>query len=363
MATRRMLELLAFACLPALLLVLFTVEPARATYAWDFHAFWGAAANLVHGRSPYADLGTNADGTPYPLYLYPPLLAELLLPLGALPFLVAAALFVAASALALVAALWLLGVRDWRCYGVAFLWLPVLHGLRLGTLTPFLVLLLAAARPALTTLAATLKLFVWPVAALEAVRRPLRVALTGAALLLGSWAAIGFSGLRAYPSLLRSTQHVWERDGYGLAAVATHAGVPGALTDALLVAAGAAAIAVLLRLEARDALAGAVAVACLVSPVSWLHYSTLLLVPLALFRPRLHWSWLLPLLLWATPAEEADGKYARIVLWLAVMTATPLAAAGTARLAACIARIRRASTPASWRSSGRSSSPSSSTSG
>src|SRR3954451_24294901 len=98
-------------CLPLLLLVAFTVFAPRETFAWDFHAFWGAAASLLHGRSPYAGLGTTASGTAYPLYLYPPLLAELIAPIGALPFLVAATLFVAASVAALISALWVLGVR------------------------------------------------------------------------------------------------------------------------------------------------------------------------------------------------------------------------------------------------------------
>jgi len=371
MATRRTLELLAFVCFPALLLLAFIAVPAHATYAWDFHAFWGAAANLDHGRSPYTDLGANPSGTPYPAYLYPPLLAELLMPLGFLPFLTAAALFIAGSIVALLAALRLLGVRDWRCYGLAFLWLPVLHGLRLGTLTPLLVLAIAAAwrlrgrgaGTALSVFATSLKLFLWPVTALDAVRRPLRVLVLAAVFLLGGWAVIGFAGLTSYPSLLHETQRYWERDGYGVAAIAVHAGVPSVVTDAVLLATGLLVLAVLVRLEPRAAVAGAVALACLVSPVSWLHYSTLLLVPVALFRPRLHWTWFVPLLLWATPHEEASGQLGRILLWLCVMVTTPLAAAGTDTLAACTARIRRASIPASWRSSGRSSLPSSSTSG
>jgi hypothetical protein len=370
-APRRTLELVAFAVAPALLLLLFTATPSSTTYAWDFHAFWGAAANIDHGRSPYADLGAAGNGAPYPDYLYPPLLAEALAPLGLLPFLVAAGLFVAGSALALVAALRLLGVRDWRCYGTVFLWLPVLHGLRLGTLTPLLVLAVAAAfrlrdraaGVALPALAATLKLFLWPVAALTAVRRPLATAAAIAGLLVGGWAAVGFAGLASYPSVLGATQRVWERDGYGLAAAAARAGLSPAAVDAALLALGAVGVALLRRLEPAAATAGAVVVACLVSPVSWLHYSMLLLVPVALLRPRLHAAWLIPLLFWVTPTEEADGDLRRVGLWLAVLTATPLAAAGTDTLGACIARIRRASTRASWRSSGRSSSPSSSTSG
>ena len=360
---RRALELLAFACLPAALTALFAFGAPAATAAWDFHAFWGAAANIDRGRSPYADLGANAAGTPYPLYLYPPLLAELLTPLGVLPFAVAATIFVVASAVALVTALRLLDVRDWRCYGLAFTWVPVLHGLRLGTLTPFLVLLVVLGWRA-RVVATILKLFLWPVLALDAARRPVRVLAGAAAVTVASWAAVGFAGLTAYPSLLRQTQAAWERNGYGLPALAIHAGISPALTTALLLVAGLAALRLVVRLDPKPALASAVVLACLVSPVSWLHYSTLLLVPVALAQPRLGWAWALPLLLWLTPFEEAGGSLWRVALWLAVMIGTPVAAwRGTGIVAACIARTRRASIRASSPSSGRFSSPSSSTSG
>jgi hypothetical protein len=153
-----------------------------------------------------------------------------------------------------------------------------LHGLRLGTLTPLLVLLVALGWRG-RTIATTLKLFLWPLLALDAVRRPVRV--LGAALLvtLASWAAVGFAGLAAYPSLLRQTQAEWERDGYGLPALALHAGLPPLAATAGLLVAGCAGLGFLVRLDERAALAGAVVLACLVSPVSWLHYAALLLVP------------------------------------------------------------------------------------
>src|SRR5581483_7342074 len=55
-----------------------------------------------------------------------------------------AAVFVVGSAAAVPAALWLLGVRDWRCYGAAFLWPPVLSGVAIGTISPLLLLGVAA---------------------------------------------------------------------------------------------------------------------------------------------------------------------------------------------------------------------------
>jgi hypothetical protein len=47
-----------------------------------------------------------------------------------------------------------------------------------------------------------------------------------------------------------------------------------------------------------------VATCLLATPIIWLHYFALLLVPLALVRPRLAPIWFAPLLLLAFPASE-----------------------------------------------------------
>ena len=47
------------------------------------------------------------------------------------------------SLIAFVAALWIVGVRDWRVYGASFLWPPVLGEVRTAHLTLVLCLLLA----------------------------------------------------------------------------------------------------------------------------------------------------------------------------------------------------------------------------
>jgi hypothetical protein len=45
----------------------------------------------------------------------------------------------------------------------------------------------------------------------------------------------------------------------------------------------------------------AVAATLALSPIVWLHYLVLLLVPLAIARPRFSLIWLLPILLWTSP--------------------------------------------------------------
>ena len=80
------------------------------------------------------------------------------------------------------------------------------------------------------------------------------------------------------------------------------------------------------RLDDRQSLVLLVAVALLFSPVSWLHYAMLLIVPIALTTPRFSWQWLLPMALWATPAEQANGSVWRLVLFALVISATTVSA-------------------------------------
>jgi alpha-1,2-mannosyltransferase len=71
-------------------------------YSNDFNVFYHAATEVLSGRDPYqSSLG---DWTPY---LYPPLLAELLIPLAVLPLKLAAYLWFVINAFALGAAAWL----------------------------------------------------------------------------------------------------------------------------------------------------------------------------------------------------------------------------------------------------------------
>jgi hypothetical protein len=65
--------------------------------------------------------------------------------------------------------------------------------------------------------------------------------------------------------------------------------------------------------------AAAVVVALIATPILWNHYLVLLLVAIALARPRLAPLWLLPLVLWITPHPESVGVVWRIVLVLAVI--------------------------------------------
>ncbi|HEY2595642.1 MAG TPA: hypothetical protein VGK33_17255, partial [Chloroflexota bacterium] len=60
-----------------------------------------------------------------------------------------------------------------------------------------------------------------------------------------------------------------------------------------------------------------VALALISSPLLWSHYLALLIVPLALLRPRLHWVWLMPVLMWVSPLGMTVHTWQLLVSWAA----------------------------------------------
>ena len=116
-------DILLFAVFPAfVLLAMMVVEYRDGVLGFDFMSFNLPAARAV------------ADGhSPYPAYEYPPLVAFALVPLTFVPGpnIVFAAILIAC----VPASLWFLGVRDWRCYGVVFLWAPVLAAVQTSNVT------------------------------------------------------------------------------------------------------------------------------------------------------------------------------------------------------------------------------------
>ena len=129
---RLSLEVLAFAVLPAI---------AFLTFLTDSYHSPNFGIDLEQTLLPAAR--TIADGhSPYPGYGYPPLVAFALVPLTLLPG--PSLVFAVVLTACVPASLWLLGVRDWRCYGIVFLWPPVQSAVQTGNVT--LLLLLGTAR-------------------------------------------------------------------------------------------------------------------------------------------------------------------------------------------------------------------------
>jgi len=247
----------------------------------------------------------------------------------------------------LVASLRLLGVRDWRVYGLPLLTAPVFDAAGLGTVTFVLLLLVAlgwrlrgsAWAGVALAIAAETKLFLWPLLLWLVITRRFRACLAATvtlALLLGVWVAVDPTGLRQYPKTLRLLER-GHPSSYSLRALWIAGGLPVSMLVPIAVGAAGCVLLVLLRKKEREAFAVAVIVALLATPILWLHYLVMLVVPLALLRPRLAWPWLLPLALRVTPTSSPQFATWRIVVvLLAVMGVSAAALGGSPRSAVVI---------------------------
>ena len=299
----------------------------------DFGVFRVAALKVVNGHSPYVH-PTAASVAHFDNLVYPPVAALLFAPFAELPSEAARVLIFIAGLAAILGALRVLQVEDWRCYGVAIVSAPAINSLALGALTSFLLLGAALAwrdrdsagvAGIATAFTAALKLFLWPLAIWLLATRRWRAALicagTGAVLLLGGWAVIGFAGLCSDPTLVRLLEQVEGPVSYSPVALL---GLPGYAATAVTVALSllaAAAIVVAARGADGDRRAFAVAVlaSLIATPLVWLHYFVLLYLPIAVYRPRLSGLWFVPLVLWVPGTTHSDGTTWKIAVALAVV--------------------------------------------
>jgi hypothetical protein len=326
-------ELACFGALPALAvgyLCWWALQPG--VREGDFRIFRAGAAAFADGRSPYPS-AIPAVLAHFDKFVYPPPSAILFIPLAQLSLPVGQAIMLGLGIVCVPLTLRLLDVTDWRCYGLALLSAPVLNSVVLGAITSLLLVGTAAAwryreRPtALGSLAALVvvaKIFLWPLGlwllATRRIRATAVYVVVSGALLFGSWAMIGFAGMRSYPHLLRVLSQVEQAQGYGILALARVSGGAAETVTLGLMAIVLLGIAAAARGEDADRRTFTIAIAgaLLVTPLLWLHYFALLLVPIALYRPRLSGAWFLPLLLWFTPVTQAHGSVWRICLALAV---------------------------------------------
>jgi Glycosyltransferase family 87/Dolichyl-phosphate-mannose-protein mannosyltransferase len=276
----------------------------------DLDIFLRAAGKVLHAASPYAYEGDKT-------FAYPPLVAWLVAPLHPLGGSAAGFVWTLLSLAMVAAALWLLELRDWRCDALVFVFLFTQSAIDLGTIEPLLLLAVAAAwrwrdrvLPAATAVggAIVLKLFLWPLVVWLALTRRLRsaAAAVGFAVSLAfvSWAAIGFAGIGDYPGVLRRLANDESTSSYSVVALGVRAHLPllAARIVAVLVTLALLAIAVWVSRDKsrttrnRDVatLTITLAAALAASPIVWVHYFLLLLVPLALIRPRLSLLWFVP---------------------------------------------------------------------
>jgi len=325
-----------FAVVAAVLLVWFmTSAQAGAPHLFDFHTFWVAGRDYAHGRDPYpakiAGPISRADW-----FVYPAPVAALIAPLGLLPYSVAWVVFGVVLIAAVLGSLWLVGVRDWRCYALVFCALPVLKAANLGTMTPLLMLGAAAVwrlrdRTAAAALAAgatiVLKLFLWPLLPWLWFTGRRRTAVWAAAGAVGvsllAWVPLGLHSLGRFPTLLHQLTITEAFAGYGVAGIAAALGashataglLPTLVAPVVLVVTAVAAI----RLPQRQSLALTIACAVAASPIVWEHYFALSYLCVGLLSQSFSLAWLLPLAYWALPNQQAWGSLWRCALALGLL--------------------------------------------
>ena len=233
-------------CPPCLYLMVLVVATQRGGMGFDFHVFWEASRAVAHGQSPYDPEGlaemrrvAQADlSVPFPntaWAVYPPALYTLLVPLGLLPWPAAAALGMTLLAVTPALALRVMGVRDWRCYCLAYGSPPIFTSVVLGTISTALMLgfaLVWRGRGVLVAGGSTVvaKLFLWPVAIAVAVsdgsRRALTLLAAAAACAVGSWAVIGFEDIDRYPQMLSDLSAAEAHNSFSTTGFAFALGLP-----------------------------------------------------------------------------------------------------------------------------------------
>ena len=289
-------------------------------FALDFHyAFWHTGRDVLHGNFAYpTDLGATADP-----FVYPPLTAILFAPFAILPLTAAEWVFTALGIVCVGVALRAFGVKDWRCYGAAFLWPPVLSAIQAGNITLLLLggiglaWAFRARAPVAGLLVAVLvstKLFLWPLGLWLLATRRFRAAAWAAGLFVAlnslAWKVVEAGSVGSYLGLLHRISAGEGWDTYTMRVLAARMGVPAA-AGITLTGLAIALVGVAWwkhgRGDDRMTLAAAVLIALISSPIVWLHYLALLLVPVALMRRSLGLIWLLPLVTIDLPGKGSGG--------------------------------------------------------
>jgi hypothetical protein len=319
------LAIVAVVALAAVALAVVSVAPdldAPPQFFSDFDInVWEPGRAILDGRSPLR----ASDAGPENGSVYPPAAQVATLPFTLMPYDLGLVLWLATLAAALVLALRVCGVVDWRVTVVALCSPPVLYGLAYANVSLLVTLALALVwswrdrrrRVAIVVgVVVATRLFLWPLlvwllitgrrrAAFESLLASLVVTAIG-------WAVVAFRRIGDFIELVRENASEYADDGVSVAAVAANLGLSVETASLIAIGAGVAALALAWRTREDDleSFAWAIVAALLASPVVWSHYYALLLVPLALSTPRLSRWWLLPYvtLPQLSIAAEAGGR-------------------------------------------------------
>lgn len=303
-ALRRVGTIFVLGVLPvAALVTMFVVGWQGGPLSGDFHhELYPEAKLLLHGHNPFPSPDDEIGGANL---VWPPVAAYLVSPLTLLPASVADVVMVILGLACFAVSLWLVGVRDWRIYGVVALWPQFVGEMRVSHLTPVIMLLVAAAwrwrdtRGApgvLIGLAVAIKFFVWPVGLwLTATRRVADAAIAAAVAAFSLLLVLPFTGLHDYVDSLTRLGRVFDQDSYNVYGLLVQAGASDLVARVAMLVVGGLLLGATWRYRS---LALALAAAFALSPIVWLDYFTLAALPLALARPRLSAIWFVPLLTW-----------------------------------------------------------------
>ena len=221
----------------------------------DLHTYYDAGTRLNAGEPLYNPNATESKG----LYLYPPFLAIMFRPLALLPFDTVAALWLAASIVAIVLTIRRAGIREPVVIALGVLALPILWSLSIGQVEPFITLLMAFGSPVGIGIATSIKLVPVLVAVYWVLRRDWRALGRLAATL----AVLGVFQLVLEPEATRTWLELgWMRPAFFVNTIS-----PYGVSPILWVAFVLALWLLVWRLRrSRHAWAAAVALAVLVHP-------------------------------------------------------------------------------------------------
>jgi hypothetical protein len=328
---RRALEHAVFGLgAPALTIWTLLVVWAHDGRGEDFQfQYWLAGWRTLHGLSPYTGLHAPVDAAL--AFPYPASTALFFAPFALLHREASGDLFTAICLSAPAMSLWVLGVRDWRLYGLVMLLAPIVSGWQTANLTLILGLGMAVLwrfrdRPIVASVTAavlvSLKPFMWPVVlwllATGRWRSTVYTALGVAAIQIASWGVLGFDQIHRFLRVTFSVTHTFRGWGYSIASSAMHLGAGSELATvlAVIVSMGLALVllAQLRRKADATALVLAVTLVLCASPIVWAHYFALLIIPLAVVRPRLSPLWMCLVPLWLCPVTDPARWQADVAL-------------------------------------------------
>ncbi len=327
-----------YALPPAVLLVLvqMTRLALRAhSLAFDAaNAYLPAARELLHGNSPYHP-GDIARGV---AFASPPVAAMLVAPFTLLPHTAADVGLAVLMLAAVLAALFVLGIRDPRCFAIASFSAPLVDEFQTANLSALLALCAALVwryrdrtfvAAAAAGAAVALKLIGWPLILFLVFTRRFRAAVWSIVFSVAGvvvpWAAVGFTGLRGYPHLLRTLDMAERGQAYSVRAlVAGFASWRTADAIAYVIAGALVFVAWRARSQARTFVACLAAILAF-APVVWMHYFVLVFVAIAIARPEFGVLWALPMLFWLSAREGPAHPWENAVV-LAVAAAALVAA-------------------------------------